>query len=401
MRISTTQVFRQGIEAFGEQQSRLAKLQQQIPSGVRLTKPSDDPAASSRVLQLEQTISLKEQYQVNISLGDSRLNVEESTLIAVENIAFRLKELAIQGNSGSMDSTSLQAISGEVKERLKELLSLGNTRDSSGDFLFAGYQNNTQPFTQMRTGSIPHVAFNGDQGQRSLQISESRQIVVDNSGSEVFMQIPSTIALNELADVGNAGTGVVAPAQVFDASVYVPGDYEIRFNGPGPGVYDVFDVTAGTNIVTGATYIDSTDIDFQGIRTSITGTPAVGDTFTISPGQYKNIFESIQVFTNTLDAPVSNTQKSANIAEFLTDLENFFTRVLEVRTSIGGRLNALDTQKDANEANIVVTKSTLSTLRDTDLAEAISQFTLEQTTLDAAQSVFARITSSSLFNFLR
>ena len=64
-------------------------------------------------------------------------------------------------------------------------------------------------------------------------------------------------------------------------------------------------------------------------------------------------------------------------------------------------MNALDSQRQDNEAQVLVTRSTLSTLRDTDLAQAISQLTLEQTTLDAAQAVFARITSSSLFNFLK
>ena len=64
-------------------------------------------------------------------------------------------------------------------------------------------------------------------------------------------------------------------------------------------------------------------------------------------------------------------------------------------------VDVLESQRDENEAQVLVVKSTLSSLRDTDLAEAISQLTLEQTTLDAAQAVFARITSSSLFNFLK
>ena len=76
MRVSTTQIYTQGIEAFQKQQAKLAKLQQQISTGVRLTRPSDDPAASSRVLQLEQTISLNLQYQVNIGLAEARLELE-------------------------------------------------------------------------------------------------------------------------------------------------------------------------------------------------------------------------------------------------------------------------------------------------------------------------------------
>ena len=61
----------------------------------------------------------------------------------------------------------------------------------------------------------------------------------------------------------------------------------------------------------------------------------------------------------------------------------------------------LENQKESNEAFILATKTIISSLRDTDLADAVSRLTLEQTTLDAAQAVFARITSSSLFNFLR
>ena len=399
MRISTTQIYRQGIEAFGQQQVKLAKLQQQISTGVKLTKPSDDPAASSRALELQQSISLNTQYQVNIVLADNRLSLEESTLASVETMIFRLKELAIQANNAALDQTSRRAIAVEIQERNEELLSLANTRDGNGDFLFAGYQNNTQPFVDTLTGSISHVVYNGDQGQRSLQISESRQITVDNSGSELFMELSATTALNEVTAAANTGTGIMAPALVLDASLYVPGPYEIRFTAP--GVYDVFDVTNGVNIVTGAAYTDSADIDFQGIRTSITGAPAAGDVFTVQPGQYKSMFESMSILTETLQTSSSNLQRESNIAEFLVELDNFQTRVLDVRTSIGGRLNALDAQKEINEATIVVTKITLSTLRDTDLAEAISQFTLEQTTLDAAQSVFSRITSSSLFNFLR
>ena len=399
MRISTSQIYQQGIEAFAQQQVKLSKLQLQISSGIRLNKPSDDPSASTRVLELQQLISLQEQYQVNISQADSRLQLEESALVAVENVTFRLKELAIQGNNGSIDVTGRRAIAVEVSERLQELVALGNTRDSNGDFLFAGFQNRTQPFSTLQTGSVQHVVFNGDQGEHALQISESRQMVVDNSGSEVFLQIPSNTALNEQAALANTGSGVIAPAHVNDASTYVSGNYEIRFTAP--GVYDVFDVTNSVNLVTAATYTDSSDIDFQGVRTSITGTPAAGDVFTVSPGQYQSIFETVQGLHDNLVDSVSNAQREANFAEFLTDLDNFLTRVLEVRTSIGGRLNNLDSQKESNEANIVLTKTTVSAIRDTDLAAAISQLTLEQTTLDAAQAVFARVTSSSLFNFLR
>ena len=399
MRIGTSQIYFQSVEAFQQQQVKLLKLQQQISSGVRLTKPSDDPLASAQVLEMEQVVSLKLQYQVNIGIAENRLELEETALAGVENLIFRMRELAIQANNGANDATAMQAIGVEMEEINEALLSLANTQDTNGDYLFAGFQNQQQPFTEVITGSIRHVIYNGDQGQRSLQISETRQVAVDDPGREVFMEIPSATALNELAAPANAGTGVMAPAHVFDASLYTPGTFEIRFTGP--ATYDVFDVGLGANIVTGATYTDSANIDFQGIRTSITGVPAAGDVFTISPGQYRDIFESVLGLSESLQSAPGGAARSANVGEFLDDLDNFLTRVLDIRSKVGGRLNALENQFDVNEAHINATKSSLSALRDTDLAEAISQLTLEQTTLDAAQAIFARITSSSLFNFLR
>lgn len=399
MRISTRQIYTQGIEAFQQQQQKLARLQQQISSGVRLNKPSDDPAAASRVLELEQDVSVNLQYQANINLAEQRLGQQDAVMKTYGDLLNRVRELALQGNNGHLDTTSRNAIAAELDERLSELYSLTNTTDANGDYLLAGYQNASAPFTPTLTGSINHVSFNGDDGTRAIQISKVRQMEIDISGQSIFMEIPSAAALREIPAAGNAGTGVVAPASVVDSSTYVPGDYEIRF--VGPGVYDVFDVAGGVNIVTGAAYVDSQDINFQGIQTSITGAPAAGDVFTIGAGQYQDVFSIVSNLANTLRTAPTDTVRAANMAQSLADLDAALDVSLNVRTTVGGKLNAIESQREQNEAQVLVAKSTLSSLRDTDLAEAISQLTLEQTTLDAAQAVFARITSSSLFNFLK
>jgi len=399
MRISTRQIYTQGIEAFQQQQQKLAKLQQQISSGVRLNKPSDDPAAASRVLELEQNVSVNLQYQANISLAEQRLGQQDAVMKTYADLLNRVRELAIQGNNAPLDLVSRSAIAAELDERLNELYSLANTTDANGDYLFAGYQNSSLPFTPATTGSIDHVNFNGDAGTRSIQISKVRQMEIDISGQSIFMEIPSAVALREIPAVANAGSGIIAPASVVDSSVYVAGDYEIRF--VAPGVYDVFDVAGGVNIVTGATYTDSQDINFQGVQTSITGVPAVGDVFTVSPGQYQDVFSMVSNLADTLRNAPTDAVRAANIAQSLGDLDAALDVSLNVRTTVGGKLNAIESQRDENEAQVLVAEKTLSSLRDTDLAEAISQLTLEQTTLEAAQAVFARITSSSLFNFLK
>lgn len=399
MRISTRQIYTQGVEAFQQQQQKLAELQRQISTGKRLQKPSDDPAAASRILELEQKVSINLQYQDNINIAEQRLLQQDAVMADYTDLLNRVRELAIQANNAPVDAVSRGAIAAEIDERLSQLYSLANTRDANGDYLFAGFQNTAQPFVASSTGSRDHVQFNGDDGVRFMPIGESRQLATDIPGQDIFLEIPSAVALRESAAAGNTGSGTLAPARVIDAGVYVPGDYEIRFTAP--GVYDVFDVAGGVNIVTGATYSPGQSIDFQGVRTSITGAPAAGDVFTVGAGRFQDVFQTVSDLAETLRGAPSDAARAAGIGQSLADLDAALEVSLNTRTTIGGRLNALDSQREQNDAQLLVTRSTLSTLRDTDLAEAISQLTLEQTTLDAAQAVFARITSSSLFNFLK
>ncbi|MCP3686953.1 MAG: flagellar hook-associated protein 3 [Gammaproteobacteria bacterium] len=396
MRVSTQQIYQQGLASIHQQQEKISILQKQISTGQRLNNPSDDPAAASRILQLEQIMALDEQYQRNISTAINRLTFEETALDQVGILTIRIRELAIQSNSGTNSDESLRTLSAEVEERFQELLSLANSQDENGDYLFAGYNSSSQPFTATQSGNTTSVTYNGDQGQRSLQISESRQITVDNPGSEIFMQLADPTSLNQTALASNTGTGLMGVTSMDDASTFAPGDYEIRFTAA--NTFTIYDVTNATNVTTGVTYASGGDIDFKGISTSITGAPANGDVFSISSPQ--NIFDTIETLRQTLTGSLSSAQRAANIDRVLSDLDTSFGRILDVRTSIGGRLNAIDSQYDSNEANIISAQKSLSTLRDTDLAEAISQLALEQTTLEAAQATFASITRSTLFDFL-
>jgi len=348
MRVSTTQIYTQGLKAFGDQQSKLAQLQQQISTGTRINKPSDDPAASARILELEQALEINEQYQVNIDLADQRLSLQETSLGSVANVLQRIRELVIQANNAAMDGLSRNSIADEIDERYQELIALSNTINSNGDYLFAGFQSQNQPFVESVSGSISHVQFNGDQGMRAVNISQSRQMNVETSGSDIFLRLSSTSALNESTAAANTGNGVMAPAHVFDNSVYSPGNYQIVFTAA--NTYDVVDLSGPVNIVTGATYVDSQDIDFQGIRTSITGTPAAGDTFTISQGQYQDMFSIVSSLSETLREGTTDARLSANFDQALRDIDAGVDNILEARTSIGGRLNALEAQKEDNEA---------------------------------------------------
>ena len=186
MRISTFQIYRQGVDAMLRQQADLAKTQQQMATGKNILAPSDDPGAASRVLELGQLIDVNKQYQRNAEAARANLSLQESVLQQVGNLLQRVRELAVRANNDTLSAGDRGAIAAEVRTRLDELLQAANTRDASGDYLFAGFRSHTAPFSSDGSGNF---SYNGDQGQRLLQVGPTRKVAANDPGDAVFMGI--------------------------------------------------------------------------------------------------------------------------------------------------------------------------------------------------------------------
>ena len=184
MRVSTAQIFQQGLLGFQNQQANIAKIQLQLSSGLKNLRPSDDPAEVARSLELEQIVSLTQQYGDNIDAAESRLKFEETALSGVGNSLLRVRELAVQGASTILSQGARLALVAELQQRIDEIFSLSNSVDSHGDYLFAGNQGNSLPFTRTTVAGYQAIGFVGDQGGRSMQVSESDTIQTSDSGSE-------------------------------------------------------------------------------------------------------------------------------------------------------------------------------------------------------------------------
>jgi flagellar hook-associated protein 3 FlgL len=110
-------------------------------------------------------------------------------------------------------------------------------------------------------------------------------------------------------------------------------------------------------------------------------------------GSIGNIFQAVAQLSSDLKSNIKNTAS-------LTDLDKSLERITTVQVSIGARLNALDSQQNLNDSYIVDHKTIVSEISDLNYAEAISQFNLQQTALQAAQQSYAKVKDLSLFNYL-
>ena len=400
MRISTLQMYKQSVESMQSQQSELHRTEAQLASGKRINKPSDDPTGAAKVLDLNSTIGVIDQFSRNVNSAESSLAFEENVIASVTNSLQRVRELAIQGNNATMTAADRGSIAVELSAILESLIARGNTQDASGEYIFGGFQSGAQPFSKTTGGA----AYNGDDGQRFMQVSADVQIASNNPGSEVFM---SATAGNGSFDyrsaANNTGTAVVTTTAA--AANYVPETYTLAFikaNANDPITYTVTGDTSG-QVATG-TYTENGAIAFANGEIRLKGIPAHGDSFTVTSVPRQDIFTTIKdiesVFASASDTTASATRVHNEASRALDNLDNALEKVLTVQADIGTRLRRTEMQTDTNEAFNYQLKETLSGLQDLDYAEAISRLNIQMLALQADQQTFAKTQTMSLFNYL-
>ena len=106
MRVSTQGSYLTGLTAIQRLQAALDQTQRQISSGRRILKPSDDPIAASRAIELRESISRLSQFDRNANIGTNRLAQEESVLTSVNDVLQRVRELSLQANNATQSNES-------------------------------------------------------------------------------------------------------------------------------------------------------------------------------------------------------------------------------------------------------------------------------------------------------
>lgn len=183
MRISTQTLYENGAARLGELQSSLVKTQQQVASGRRILSPSDDPVAAARALEITQSQSLNTQYGLNRQHAKSALASVEGALTSVTSLLQDVKTTVIAAGNGALSDTERSFMATELRGRFEQLMGLANSRDGMGNYQFSGFQTTTPPFAEVAPGI---VQYQGDQGQRLMQVDSTRQMAVSNTGAAVF-----------------------------------------------------------------------------------------------------------------------------------------------------------------------------------------------------------------------
>ncbi len=406
MRVSTNQTQHMAVNAMSDQSEKLAVIQQKVSSGLRINKPSDDPVAASKMINLDNLLHVNEQQQMNINAATARMSLEEGILANAGDVLQRVRELTVAANNGSQTNETRGFISEEVDQLLQELLGLANTVDSNGEYIFAGSKTHVKPFLRNEAGEI---LYYGDDTQRFIQIGPRRTIAESDTGTSVFRDIREgngTFVAQEGAT--NTGTGVIDPGNV--SGRYDQGTYTIEFSKKEsldpyePLTFHVVDDKGNYLIPPGTPFQEDQAIEVGGVVTSLKGTPAPGDYFVISPSRRKDVFTMLgelrDVLATSYSKPADTARLNNAVNRAITGIDQSLGKILDTRASVGARLNALDSQSHINETYNLQIKGVLSDIRDLDYGQAMSELSTRMATLEASQKSFARVQGLSLFNHI-
>ncbi len=407
MRISSYQVHTQATNQLQTLGAQAAATQQQIAQGKRLVNPSDDPIGAARVIRINQELAAREQYLVNADAAEVQLGLTDSVLKQMESLIQRMQELTLQAGSGVQTPEDRTFIAQEIFERFEELMALANTRNTAGEYIFSGFQGGVEPFVRGENG----IEFQGDDGAREVKVNRDQLVAINDSGAQVFMDVPARRVQVAVA-ASNSADGEVRNLVVTDQSqvdAFFPDKLVVEFRPPSEaGGFTNYTVRRASDNrpLDGAVNVPLTGsgtLDVQGVSFNITGSPQEGDAFVIETSDKKSVFATVQDLADGLldiDPAVDPQAFEDLIDNTIVGLENASNGMSLARSGIGARFNTIAASRDLHEDLALQLKTVRSDIEDLDFSEAVSDLAYQSFVLEAAQQSFIRINGLSLFNRL-
>lgn len=406
MRVSTAQFYQQSSLQMSQKSSDVNEQMAYLSSGKRVLTAKDDAVQFGTLSGLNDNLANIEKYKRNITQAESHNGLQDVVFTDAENILNNIKEHMIQASNGAMTTEDLQAIAKQTRNNLDHLIDLANTQNENGDYIFAGYQTQQQPFSQQVDGS---VSYSGDSGIQELQIARNIKIPTNQSGDSVFMKSGNAIGdFTASYNANNTSDVALASANVTDRNAYNLSDTPHTFNFA-PGTNN-FTVTDSNNIVVfpvlpavPVPYVAGQAISFDGIEATLSGNPLPGESFTINEQADISIFDTINSALSWLEQGSISTDTGQHQVDYdaiLNQLNTATSHITSRRVDAGVRLKVLENQESRHLDSELSLSTGKSNIEDLDFAKAISEFEQSKIALQASQQAFSKVQGLSLLNYI-
>ncbi len=389
----------------------LNSAQQQLSTGKRVNRASDDPAAAARAERALSAEARANASQRAVNASQNTMTLTESALGDAGELLQQAREAILTAGNASYGDAERLSVAHQLKEIRNQLLAVSNRTDGAGLYLFGGQGANQAPFTETANG----VQSYGIAGETQVASGEPLPLTVD--GESAWMQarrgngVFTTGAAN--VDSGgspraNTGSAWVDGGHVVDPSALTDSPYRIEFTGAaGATTYSVIDQNDGSTVQSGA-FSPGQTLQFSGLAVTISNQPADGDAFVITPlatlpaaQRSVSVFEVLKNAIDDLSTPMrssaavtqTNSTNLINVDAAMTQMQAARSRVGDTLSRIDGVTGRLDAQKLASQTQV-------SDATGLDMVAAISSFQNGQTGYDAALKSYAMVQKLSLFTYL-
>jgi len=359
MRIADKMAFNQVNQNLAKNRSDMADLQNQAATQKRITKPSDDPLASARVLAARTEERGNSQFIKNINNARSFLEFSDQSLGELSDILVRAKELAIsQSNDASGNAESRMVTASEIEQIYNQAVQIGN-RKLGERYIFGGYKTQTMPFTQAGE-------YLGDDGDMKIQTHKDTFVAMNIPGNKVFL------------GQGLGGDGIVrsryeAPTNVDQLKEFQQEEIERK----------------ELNQEKESNYLETRGPASERRRGHMDQDPVTGNA-------------GINLFSTLRNLEVSlRTNDKEGVQESLDTLDQAISQVVLARSEVGSRIMAINNTMDSLQKAVVDNKVTASQLEDADAFQVISDINKTDSTLKATLETSGKLIQPSLLDFLR
>jgi len=403
MRVSSAYTHSAGIDTLQRRQSELTQAQEQMTSGKRVSKPSDDPAAAARAERALNEQSRGEALQRSVAASRNAMTLTESALGDAEDLTLTARDALVAAGNGSFTASDRAALVVQLRQLRAQFLSVANQTDGNGGYLFGGQGAQANPFHDgVDASGNPSVSSSAGGGAPTASNSESLPLAVD--GNTVWMQVPSGNGVFDTSATStNTGTGWISAGSVTNPSALTGGAYQVDFaiDAAGATTYSVSLNGAATSL-SNVPYKTGQSIAIDGMNFAVSGTPANGDSFKIDPSTPdSSVFAAIDQALVGLQNPSASTgQVQQAVNSGIRDLDQALGKFQSARAMVGETLNRLDSVDSRTSGRILAAQTTRSNAEDLDMVKAASDFSNKQTSYQAALQSYSMVQRLSLFQYL-
>lgn len=403
MRITTNMIYDRNLATMSKVSERQNTAYNQLMTGDKFTRSGEDPSGMSQKMALTKEIDLFKQYGVNGSLLENSLGHEETVLTSLNSAMMSAQTLIQKANNSAMGAEERSAIASELEGLQKQMFDLMNSKNSQGEFIFGGNQSKTQPFVKDASGNY---VFQGDTGQRSIQVSPTVKVPANDSGFDLFETVAtrrtaSAASANIQVGIGDQGNFESFYRNNYDPATPANNQYTVSTLAGPPDTYEITD--GGGNLLQSGDYVAGNKIAFNGLELTL-DLPAGGadQTFALDAPKNDNVLNGMSDFISALrDPALPASDFQLAVADATTHMNNARTKVDRAQGEVGSRLNSLEQVMSSNDGLSTLNQQARAKVSEADMYEVIATLSKEDAAMSASQLAFSKISKLTLFDYIR